>query len=233
MLGGVASVAGTRQTFGAVAAAALLIAVWAARTPAARPERPQPLSMLFRAFGDRRMLLSMWLVVLPALLFGTLAVLGPLRLNALGWGSVAIGAVWLVSGAIESGNNIVIGRLSDRYGPLLPVRIGLLATVVACALLPWPQTAWVFALVLVFAEISFGTFYTPGMTLLTHAAEDRSLDYGYAFAIINLAWAPGQSLGSAVGGAVAQATSDAVPYYTLCGIALLTLAGLWRSRSSS
>ena len=31
------------------------------------------------------------------------------------------------------------------------------------------------------------------MTLLTHAAEERGLDYGYAFALINLAWAPGQS----------------------------------------
>jgi hypothetical protein len=71
------------------------------------------------------------------------------------------------------------------------------------------------------------------MTLLTHAAEERGLDYGYAFALINLAWAPGQSGGSAIGGAIAQATSDTVPYTALAVIALLTLAGLWRSRSSS
>jgi hypothetical protein len=31
------------------------------------------------------------------------------------------------------------------------------------------------------------------MTLLTHAAEHRGLVYGYAFALINLAWAPGQA----------------------------------------
>ena len=67
--------------------------------------------------------------------------------------------------------------------------------------------------------------------MLTHAAEDRGLDYGYAFALINLAWAPGQSGGAAVGGLVAEATSDAVPYLTLSALALLTLAGLWSSEA--
>jgi hypothetical protein len=91
----------------------------------------------------------------------------------------------------------------------------------------------VLAVLIGLAGIAFGTFYTPGMTLLTHAAEERGLDYGYAFALVNLAWAPGQSAGSALGGALAQATTDAVPYLALSGIALLTLAGLWRSRSFS
>ena len=49
------------------------------------------------------------------------------------------------------------------------------------------------------------------MTLLTKLAEARGLDYGYAFALINLAWAPGQTLGAAGGGALAHATSNAVP----------------------
>jgi hypothetical protein len=91
----------------------------------------------------------------------------------------------------------------------------------------------VLAAVAICADVAFGAFYTPGLTLLTHAAEARGLDYGYAFALINLAWAPGQAGGSALSSAVAQATADAVPYLALGAIALLTLAGLWRSRSSS
>jgi predicted MFS family arabinose efflux permease len=233
VLGGVASVAGTRWTFSAVAVASLGIAVWAARTPAARPERPQPLATLVRACTDRAVLLSMWLVVLPALLYGTLVVLAPLRLSALGFGSIAIGAVWLIGAAFESVDNVAIGRLADRRGPLLPVRLALVGTAVGTALLPWPGNRFVLAVVVVLAAVAFGAFYTPGLTILTHAAEARGLDYGYAFALINLAWAPGQSVGSALGGALAQATSDAVPYLALCGIALLTLAALWRSRSSS
>jgi MFS family permease len=233
VLGGIASLAGTGWTFGAVAAASLALAGWAAATPAVRPEAPQPLRALFDAFGDRRVLLSVWFVVLPALLFGTLGVLGPLRLSQLGFGAVGIGAVWLVTGGLEAVNNVAVGRAADRYGPFVPIRVALVGTVLTTLLLPWPENPYVLAVLIGLAGIAFGTFYTPGMTLLTHAAEERALDYGYAFALVNLAWAPGQSGGSAVGGAIAQATSDAVPYLALSGVALLTLAGLWRSRSFS
>jgi predicted MFS family arabinose efflux permease len=233
VLGGIASVAGTGWTFGAVAAGSLALAVWAAATPASRPTEPQPLSALLDAFGDRRVLLSVWFVVLAAMLFGTLSVLGPLRLSKLGFGALGIGTIWLVTGLLETANNIGVGRAADRHGPLAPIKVALVATVLVTLLLPWPGNRFLLGVLIGFAGIAFGTFYTPGMTLLTHAAEERGLDYGYAFALVNLAWAPGQSIGSAIGGAVAQATSDAVPYFALSAIALLTLAWLWRSRSSS
>ena len=71
------------------------------------------------------------------------------------------------------------------------------------------------------------------MSILSDAAEEQELDYGYGMALINLAWAPGQAAGAAGGGWVAAATADAVPYLTLSGLCALTLAALWRSRSSS
>ena len=85
------------------AIASLGLVAWAASTPSARPEAPQPLRMLGRAFRDPRVLGAFWFVVLPALLFGAVSVLAPLRLSVLGFGSVAIGAVFLVSGAFEVG----------------------------------------------------------------------------------------------------------------------------------
>jgi predicted MFS family arabinose efflux permease len=100
-------------------------------------------------------------------------------------------------------------------------------------LLPWPGHAWVLAVLVVCGGLAFGTFFTPGMTLLTNLAESRGLEYGYASALVNLAWAPGQTLGAAGGGALAHATSDAVPYLTLAAICALTLAVVWRSRAST
>jgi MFS family permease len=230
VLGGIASFAGTGWTFGAVAAASVALAVWALLTPASRPEGPQPLSMIVAALRDRRVQLSVWFVLLPALLFGTLAVLGPLRLSTLGFGAVGIGAVWLSAGVLETANNVVIGRLSDRFGPLAPIRVALLGTIAGTILLPLPQNAYVLAIVIVASAVAFGTFYTPGMALLSGVAEERGLDYGYAFALLNLAWAPGQSIGSALGGTIAEDTSDAVPYLALSSLALLTLVGLRRAR---
>ena len=66
-------------------------------------------------------------------------VLGPLRLSALGFGAIAIGAVWLLAGVLETGNNLVIGRLADRLGPLVPIRVALVGTAIATAILPWPD----------------------------------------------------------------------------------------------
>jgi hypothetical protein len=60
------------------------------------------------------------------------------------------------------------------------------------------------------------------MSMVTDEAEVFGLDYGYAFALVNVAWAPGQAGGSALGGAVAAATSDAVPYLALSAVCLVT-----------
>ena len=108
------------------------------------------------------------------------------------------------AGGLETVNNILLGRFSDRFGPLAPIRVALVATVVVAVVLPWPDERFLLAAVVVCAGLAFGAFYTPGMTMLTHAAEERGLDYGYAFALVNLAWAPGQTAGSALGGAVAE-----------------------------
>ena len=231
VLGGIASVTGTGWTFGVVGVASLGLVAWAATTPSARPQAPQPLRMLGRAFRDPRVLGAFWFVVLPALLFGTVSVLAPLRLAVLGFGSIAIGAVFLVTGAFEVVNNVVVGRLSDRRGPLYPIQIGLAASVVVAALYPWPTNPYVLAVVVICGGLAFGTFFTPGMALLSNLSEERGLDHGYTFALVNLAWAPGQALGAAGGGALAHATRDAVPYLALSAVCGVTLAALWRLRT--
>jgi hypothetical protein len=70
------------------------------------------------------------------------------------------------------------------------------------------------------------------MSMTSDAADGMGLDYAFGFALINLAWAPGQVAGAAGGGALAQLTSDTVPYLTLAALCALTLAALWRSASS-
>jgi MFS family permease len=233
VLGGMASVAGVRWTFVAVGIASLALVAWAAVTPALAPERPQPLSALLRALRNRTVLLGCWFVVLPALLFGTLGVLAPLRLAHLGLGALAISAAFLAAASTETVNNLIIGRASDRHGPLLPLKLGLGGSAIVAALLPWPANGVVLALLVVMAGLAFGTFFTPGLTILSHACESLGLDHGYTFALVTLAWAPGQTAGAAGSGALAHATSDQVPYLLLAGVCALTLAAVWRARTST
>jgi hypothetical protein len=70
------------------------------------------------------------------------------------------------------------------------------------------------------------------MTLLANRSEERGLGYGYTFALINLAWAPGQAIGAAGGGALAHASADAVPYVALASVCLATLAVVRRPLAS-
>ena len=233
VLGGVASVAGTGWSFGVVGVASLGLVGWAATMPSSRPQEPQPLAMLFASLRDRGTIAGIWFVLLPALLFGVVAVLAPLRLAALGFGAVAIGAVFLCSAGLESLNNIVVGRASDRHGPRRPITIGLAASIVVAAVLPWPNERFELAALVICAGLAFGTFFTPGMTMLSQRAEQLGLDYGYAFALVSIAWAPGHALGAAGGGALAQATHDWVAYLLLSATCALTLAGLWLHRHST
>jgi predicted MFS family arabinose efflux permease len=61
------------------------------------------------------------------------------------------------------------------------------------------------------------------MSLLADGAEVIGLDYAYAFALVSLAWAPSAALGAAGGGALAQATTDRVPFLLLASACVLTL----------
>src|SRR5207244_4152350 len=136
----VASFTGTGPAFGAVAGLALVLAGAAAATPAPTPERPQPLRMLFDALRRNRTIQTgVWLCLLPALCFGTLSVLAPLRLSDLGWGAAAVGATYLVSAAFEAAWSPVLGRISDRHGRIQPLLGALAPSALVTLLLPWPR----------------------------------------------------------------------------------------------
>jgi MFS family permease len=234
VLGAVASLTGTGPAFGGVAVLALVLAGAVLATPASAPDRPQPLRKLLDSFlSSRAIQTGVWLCLLPALCFGTLSVLPPLRLSALGWGATAVGATYLVSAAFETAWAPVLGRIADRYGRLPPLLGALAASAVVALLLPWPHDALLLAFLVVCAGSAFASFWTPAMALVTDAAEESGLEYGYAFALVNIAWAPGQAGGSALGGALASTTSDTVPYLALAAICLVTLAALMRYKGAA
>ena len=61
------------------------------------------------------------------------------------------------------------------------------------------------------------------MAMLSDAAESHGISQGYAMALINLAWAAGQIVGAAGGGALAKATGDAVPFVISAVLCAATL----------
>jgi MFS family permease len=230
VLGAAASAFGARAVFSGVAVAGLGLVAWAARTPAPAATGRVRLRTLADAIRhDRRVRTGMWLTTMPGLLFGTISVLVPLRLGALGAGAGAIAAVFLVAAALEALVTPVSGRLSDRRGRLAPCIAGLTGAGVALLLLPLPGSPWVLGALAILIAPVIGLLWAPGSALFADGAEARGLDQGFAFALTNLAWAAGQTTGAAGGARLAQAGGDALPYLLLAGICAVTVVVLRRT----
>jgi MFS family permease len=147
----------------------------------------------------------------------------PLRLGDFGWGAVAIGAVFLVTTALEVVLNPLLGRYSDRRGRLQPVRAALIASVFVSLALAWAGRPALIVVLVVAAGIAYGGFYTPALAIISDVAERLGIAQGLAFGVMNACWAVGALIGPAAGGALADATGDAVPYLVMAGICLATL----------
>jgi MFS family permease len=226
LLGGIATVLSPEAVFSGVCLLALALLGWAASTRGVDPAGEPDLRALAAALGRRDVRAGFWLVALPALLAGTLAVLAPLRLDHLGASGLTVGAVFLIAAAVEASLTPVLGRLSDRRGRLAPIRVGLVGAAPAAALLPVPGSALLVAVLVVAAVAALATFWAPAMALLSDSAERAGVEQGFAFALTNLAWAGGMVVGGAGGGSLAQATADAVPYGLVALLCVLTLGRL-------
>ena len=90
LVGGAARLTGRPIAFAGVAALGVVLAVWAARMPAPRPQVRQPLGLIVSALRRSNVLSGVWLIALPSLLFGCLTVLGPLSLDAVGVGALGM-----------------------------------------------------------------------------------------------------------------------------------------------
>jgi MFS family permease len=226
VLGGAATVAGPEPVFGAVAVVAAGLAAWAASLPAPPPSDAPASRQLTAALVSVPVLAAVWLVALPSLFAGVFDVLVPLRLDELGASGVAIGAIFLIAAAAEGISSRAAGALSDRRGRELPIRAGLAACAIAAVVLPLPDLVLLLALALVGAALALSLLWAPSMALLSDSAEAEGIDQAFAFALVNLAWAGGQVVGGSGGAALAEASSDAVPYAICAGLLALSLAAI-------
>lgn len=231
VIGTIANGVGRAPTFSAVVVLALALMVQASRMPLVHDASGQGIAHLGAAMRSRVMLAGMWLVALPAVASGLVNVLGPLRLHQLGAGAAVIGAAFLAGAAIEAAISPAIGSLSDRRGRLAPIRFGLVGAGALLACLTLPGSPALLALLIVVIAATLGTFWAPSMALLADAAAANGLDQALAAALMNVAWAAGQIIGSGAGGALAKASGDALPTLLVAGLCAATLAPLARRRA--
>lgn len=230
VVGALATAIGREAAFSTTVLFGIALGAWALTMPA--PAGSQVLTAPAAALRQRSMLVGMWLTALPAAAFGVLDVLAPLRLDALGATGLALGATFFAAAGFEAIIAPWAGRAADRRGAMPVARVGLAIGAVALLVLQLPDRAVPLAIVVVVAAGLLGVLWVPAGLLLTAGAELIDLDHAYAYAFFNLAWAGGFTVGAAGGGALAQASTDAVPYLLLAAAyaVSLALAGVARQR---
>jgi MFS family permease len=221
-IGALAHHVGSRPVFVGLAALTVFLGAWALRIP---PVEGEPLrrGVVVRALREPQVLGALWLMTIPALVFGVVGVLAPLALDRAGWSAAAIAVAWIASAAIEMVIAPLIGRVSDRRGRLLPLRVSLGGAVIVLIAFALANRPAAVVPVLVLSGITFGAFWAPAMALLSDAAERIGLAQGLAFGLMNAAWGAGNAIGPPLGGALADAASDALPYALAAVICAATL----------
>ena len=228
VIGAAAALAGRAVIFSGLAGLSLVLVVWTVRLGSSPAGELPSASALVRALRNRQFAGGLALMALPSLLFGVLSVLGPLHLSSAGWGAAGIGAVWLVGAAFESVQAPLIGRLTDRRGKLLPVRVALSVAAIASLALAADSRPLFYVPLIVIGAMSYSVLFTPAFALIADGAEDVGLAQGMGFGLMNAAWAVGAVVGPAAGGAIANATGDWIPFLLAGGICALALVGVVR-----
>ncbi len=229
VIGGVLGGAyGLRVPFVLLGIATLVLTLVVARAPAA-PAGPAPVGVgeLVRAVGgSRTMVAALSVMLLVAVVSGTIDTLVPLRLGVDGWSAVAITAVLTAAGVLASAANYGVGRIFDRFGgvPIALVSIvGMAAVVAGLAAVP---SALLLAVLFIAATIPISGQYAVGFPLCAEGADDAGLAHANVFGLLNLTWGAGFLIGPAAGAALAQATSDRLTYGVLVALSLAVAAAL-------
>jgi MFS family permease len=232
VVGGATGLIGRDAAFAGLAAVGVVVAA-ATRSVRVPFERgaPQPLRALARALRDEPHLrIGLWLGTMTALIFGLVSVLAPLRLGDLGWGSVGVGATYLVAATLQAIGSPLLGRWSDRVGRLLPARAALVSSTLILVALSVAPSRWLVAALVVGSALSNTVLWVTGVAALTDGSDAGALEHGLAFTLMNLTWAPGHIAGAGLGGALAGVAGDTAPYLCAAGLCVVTYAVLRRRR---
>jgi MFS family permease len=230
VVGAVARGIGPGVTFSAIGVTAAVMLVVVLAFPGREAREDEPGGSLREAIRQRSVARGLWLVACAALLFGTLNVLLPLRLDRAGASGALIALVWLLGAGLEAVVNPLAGRRADRRGWAGPARFGLLGGAAVVLLAGLPNDVPLLAVIGIAAGPVIGVLWTPGLVLLGQGSDEAGFDHTYAFALMNLAWAAAQTVAGAGGGALAHATRDVVPLAFAAAVAVVTAATMTRAR---
>jgi MFS family permease len=140
---------------------------------------------------------------------GAIGVLVPLRLASEGSSGVAVGVTFLLAAALAALVAPLAGAVTDRRGPLVPVRRALIVVSASLLGLAFAEHSTLVALLTVVCVAgAAGGCIGPCVVLGTTASERFGVSLAATVAVLNLAFASGESAGAIAGPRLAEASGE-------------------------
>lgn len=227
-VGALAVATSPKLVFSAIPVLNLILFMFVVRLPSAPVAPSTPPWTLLSSPSRAPAAVALWLIFAPAMALGLLGILGPLTLNHLGGGAGVVAATFVFAAIGESTVNPLAGHRFDRHGLRAVTVIALPIEAAFLMLFVVADQVAVVAVIVMLAVAITGAFWAPAAVILSASTTRTGISDVYAFALFNIAWAAGQSVGASGGGSLAQITSNAIPCVALGFVLLATIAVVYR-----
>ena len=224
-VGALSAATNTRWVFTATLLLTLPLCVWVRRMKEPVPFQHQPLREVSSAILSAPVMKAFVFLGVPAVGFGFVSVLLPLKIDALGGTAGLIALAVIAAGAIETVLAPIAGRWSDRRGRREPYLFGLAAYCTGLAAMAATDSPSACAIAFLLVGVGAGFLIIPGFTILADAADHSGLAQSHGFALSSTAFSLGLAGGALAGGAIASVGGTTSAYLAM--IAVLGLLALY------
>ena len=235
VIGAAATWIGRAFVFSAIALVLVAMAAMIPIPAESGGDRRSPVRALVQLLTVRRAALGNVLIAVIGVVNGTLASLAPLLIARRQGTAAAIATIFVASYLLASLWNILLGRIADRVGRLVPVMVGFTLAAAIMPLLPAIGSLVVLASATVLASSAASGLWTPTAAIVSDAAGAEPSSQAVAVAATNAAWAAGGAVGAVALSRIADASGFAVPFVLVgivCAVAaIISLVTLLRDQA--
>jgi MFS family permease len=217
-IGALASQVGRGPVFSALAIVlVVLLLAGPSSAPAATPRRGS-VQALIRLLRSRRAAIGNGLLLVIGMVGGTMWSLVPLLVAHRKGGAGVIAAILAVSYLLAALLNVFLGRVSDRFGRLLPTLVGLAIAAALLPVIPVLGPLHVLFIVSVGAQSVISSLWTPTAAMVSDGAEGTAAGQAVGVATMNAAWAAGGASGPVLAAWLADAAGFPLPFALAGGL---------------
>ena len=217
-IGAFAVQVGRGPVFSALAVVlALLLLAAPSAAPAATPARGS-VQALLKLLRSRRAAMGNGLLLVIGIVGGTMWSLMPLLVAHRRGSAGVIAAILAVSYLLAALMNVFLGRVSDRFGRLLPTLIGLAVAAAMLPVIPFLGQLSALFIVSVATTSIVAAMWTPTAAMVSDGAEGTAAGQAVGVATMNAAWAAGGAGGPILAAWLADAAGFPLPFALAGGL---------------